>query len=88
MIKPSIEEIEKYLIEKKQYPPNQAKSFADKFWNYYESVGWKIGDKKNMVSWTAAIRTWELKNKTNAHQPNTKDKPGTSEARIRTAKEW
>ncbi len=29
-----------------------------KFFDHYESVGWKIGRNK-MVDWQAAVRTWE-----------------------------
>lgn len=33
---------------------------AQHFLDYYEQVGWKVGKlKKPMVSWEAAIRTWE-----------------------------
>ncbi len=33
---------------------------AEAFIDYYSSVGWKVGKlKKPMVSWEAAIRTWE-----------------------------
>lgn len=30
---------------------------AEKFWNYYESNGWKVG-KNPMKSWQAALRNW------------------------------
>jgi len=30
---------------------------VDKFWNYYESNGWKVG-KNPMKSWPAALRNW------------------------------
>jgi len=32
-------------------------SEVDKFWNYYESNGWKVG-KNPMKSWPAALRNW------------------------------
>ncbi len=60
--KPTEEEISNYLTEKRSYESNAAILFAEKFWNYYESCGWKVG-RKPMVSWVAAIRTWELNNK-------------------------
>jgi hypothetical protein len=88
MTKPTIKEIEDYLIEKKEYRPDEAKIFADKFWNYYESVGWKVGDRKQMASWTAAIRTWEIKNKDNAHKRHNTEKLGTSEARLKAARDF
>ena len=91
MTKPSIQEVETYLIEKKEYTPEHAKDFADRFWNYYESVGWTVGAKKKMQSWTAAIRTWELKHKANGtHQQSfgSSKQPGTSSARIEVARKW
>jgi hypothetical protein len=30
---------------------------VDKFWNYYESNGWKVG-KNPMKSWQAALQNW------------------------------
>ena len=30
---------------------------VDKFWNYYESNGWKVG-KNPMKSWPATMKTW------------------------------
>jgi hypothetical protein len=50
--KPSLEEIQKYCKERKNnVNPN-------KFFNWYESNGWKVG-KNPMKDWRAAIRTWE-----------------------------
>lgn len=58
-IKPTIEEIKKYCLERKNsINPSQ-------FFDYYESKGWLIG-KNQMKDWKAAIRTWEQnKNKYN-----------------------
>ena len=53
--KPTIEEIKQYCIERN----NQID--AEKFYDYYESNGWKVG-KNSMKNWKAAVRTWE-KNK-------------------------
>lgn len=50
-IKPTIEEIQTYITEK-----NYSVS-ATKFFNYYESNGWKVG-KNKMVSWKSAVATW------------------------------
>jgi esterase/lipase len=90
MNKPTIEEIVAYLVDEKKYTAQAAQSFADKFWNYYESVGWTVGAKKKMVSWKAAIRTWELKNNSNAHQQssNRSQRLGVSAARIEVARNW
>lgn len=31
---------------------------VDRFMNYYESVGWKVGGKAAMKDWKAAVRNW------------------------------
>ena len=53
--KPTIEEIEKYCVERKNGVN------ATKFFNYYEANGWKVG-KNSMKNWKAAVRTWEQNN--------------------------
>jgi len=56
-IKPTIEEIKSYCLERKNsVNPN-------KFYDYYESNGWKVG-KNPMKDWKAAVRTWEQNAKT------------------------
>ena len=54
-IKPTIEDIEKYCVERKNGVN------ATKFFNYYEANGWKVG-KNSMKNWKAAVRTWEQNN--------------------------
>lgn len=54
-IKPTLQEIKDYCLERK----NNVN--AEKFINYYESNGWKVG-KNSMKSWKACIRTWEINN--------------------------
>lgn len=54
-IKPSIDDIQNYCNERNNNVD------ANKFYNYYESVGWKVG-KNPMKDWKAAIRTWERNN--------------------------
>jgi len=51
-IKPSFDEITDYCNER-----NNNVS-AEKFYNYYESNGWKVG-KNAMKDWKACVRTWE-----------------------------
>ena len=51
-VKPSLEEIKNYCLERKN------KIDAERFFDYYESKGWKVG-KAPMKDWQAAIRTWE-----------------------------
>ena len=53
-MKPSVEEVAAYI---------RAKGYtfdADRFWNYYESKGWKIGNN-SMASWHAACVTWQMR---------------------------
>lgn len=54
-IKPTLQEIKDYCLERK----NNVN--AEKFINYYESNGWKVG-KNSMKCWKACIRTWETNN--------------------------
>lgn len=55
-IKPSIEEVRNYCLERK----NNVK--AEQFIDFYESKNWFIG-KNKMKDWKAAVRTWERNNK-------------------------
>lgn len=49
---PSLEEVKNYCLERK----NSVN--PEKWLNYYQSNGWKVG-KNPMKDWKAAIRTWE-----------------------------
>jgi len=51
-IKPTLEEVQQYCLERKN------KIDAEKFIDYYNSNGWKVG-RNPMKDWKAAIRTWE-----------------------------
>jgi predicted HTH transcriptional regulator len=61
--KPSLEEVRAYCAERK----NNVN--AEKFIDYYESNGWKVG-KNPMKDWKAAVRNWE---KSNFAKPDNKD---------------
>jgi hypothetical protein len=50
--KPTIQEIKDYCFERKNNVD------ANKFFNYYEANGWKVG-KNAMKDWQACVRTWE-----------------------------
>ena len=54
--KPSISEIQQYCGER------QNTINAEKFFNYYEANGWKVG-KNKMKDWKACVRTWEQNEK-------------------------
>jgi len=60
--KPTLDECKQYCLERSNGVD------ADKFFNYYESNGWKVG-KNAMKDWKAAIRTWE-KNTAELKQSN------------------
>lgn len=50
--KPSLEEVKSYCQERGNNVD------AERWINYYESNGWKVG-KNSMKDWRAAVRTWE-----------------------------
>ena len=49
--KPSLEEVKAFIAEKK------LSVSADRFYDYYESNGWKVG-KNPMKDWKATVRNW------------------------------
>lgn len=51
-VKPTVEEIAQYCAERGNNVD------AQKFYDYYESNGWKVG-RNSMKDWKAAVRTWE-----------------------------
>lgn len=51
-VKPTVEEVKAYAEEKEMNNVD-----AEKFVNYYESNGWKVG-KNPMKSWKAAVANW------------------------------
>jgi hypothetical protein len=57
-IKPSINDICLYVQLKEPMADKiLIGEFAEKFWNFYESNGWKVG-KNPMKNWKSAISTW------------------------------
>lgn len=50
--KPSLQEVQEYCHER------GGKVDAQKWLDYYESNGWKVG-RNSMKDWKAAVRTWE-----------------------------
>ena len=51
-VPPSQEEVRAYCKERNRGVD------PDKWWDFYQSKGWKVGQNK-MVDWKAAVRTWE-----------------------------
>jgi len=59
--KPTVEEVTAYAKVKHSMSDHQAKSFAEYFWNFYESKGWLVG-KSAMKNWESAVTgTWKKK---------------------------
>ncbi|WP_298137060.1 transcriptional regulator [Flavobacterium sp.] len=66
--KPTNEEVKTYFLEN-DFPEQE----AQKFFNYFKSVGWLVGGKTPMVDWQAAAQNWMInapKFISNAEQPN------------------
>ena len=66
--KPTIENVKSYFQEN-DFPEQE----AQKFFNYFKSVGWLVGGKTPMVDWQAAAQNWMInapKFISNAEQPN------------------
>lgn len=64
-VKPTLDEVKAYCRERMNMVD------AEKFMNYYESNGWKVG-KNPMKDWKATVRTWE-KSSFNKPQPQKKN---------------
>ncbi len=67
-VEPNLNEIKTYFLEN-----NFPKQEAQKFYNYFSSVGWLVGGKTPMVNWQAAAENWIInapKFISNAEQPN------------------
>ena len=65
--KPTISEVQEYCYARQNLVD------AERFYNYYESNGWKVG-KNPMKDWKACVRTWERNGydtKTNVNQYGT-----------------
>jgi len=52
---PQLEEIQHFFEEIKS-----TKHEAEKFFNYFQSNGWKVGGRAPMKDWQAAARNWKL----------------------------
>ncbi|WP_298117533.1 transcriptional regulator [Flavobacterium sp.] len=66
--KPTIEIVKTYFQEN-SFPEQE----AQKFFNYFKSVGWLVGGKTPMIDWQAAAQNWMInapKFISNAEKPN------------------
>lgn len=55
-VPPTVEQVRQYCDERNN------KIDAEKFVDYYESKGWKVGKDSKMKDWKACVRTWERNN--------------------------
>ena len=53
--KPTIENVKAYFLEQ-NFPELE----AQKFFNYFSSIGWLVGGKTPMVDWQAAAQNWMI----------------------------
>ena len=54
-------EVQGYIQEKKGWPEKFCQHYAEKFWSYYQSNGWKVGNKAPMKDWKAAFNSqWQV----------------------------
>jgi hypothetical protein len=58
---PTIEEVQDYIREKKGWPEKFIEYYAEKFWCFYQSNGWKVSGKAAMKDWRAAFTSqWKV----------------------------
>ena len=67
-VKPTIEEIQEYCLERKNGIN------ANAFYDFYESKDWMVG-KNKMKNWKACIRTWEQRDKKEKQSSTDFDRP-------------
>ena len=60
MVQPTREEVKAYAIK------NNLKVDADRFFDFYASKGWTVGDNQPMESWQARIKYWDAQDKEKA----------------------
>ncbi len=66
-VPPSPEEVRAYMQEKAvQLPAGERERLAERFYNYYQANGWKVG-KNAMKDWQAAARNWILNQNEHGH---------------------
>jgi hypothetical protein len=63
---PSIEEVKTYFQEN-NFPEQE----AQKFFNYFKSIGWLVGGKTPMVNWQAAAQNWMINSVNFNHNSDT-----------------
>ncbi|RTE54132.1 hypothetical protein EHW67_09425 [Arenibacter aquaticus] len=54
----TIDEVMEFF-KKNSWPVNE----ADKFFNHYQGIGWKVGGKSTIVDWKATAQSWMIRAK-------------------------
>lgn len=53
-------QVETYVREKKKWPQEFCFYYANRFWDFYQSNGWKVSGKAAMKDWKAAFNSqWQ-----------------------------
>jgi hypothetical protein len=65
-VEPNVNEVKTYFLEN-----NLPEQEAQKFFNYFKSVGWLVGGKTPMVNWQAAAQNWIINSVNFNHNTNT-----------------
>jgi hypothetical protein len=82
--KPSMEEVKDFF--KKSPVTEHAEVEAEKYFNYYSSKGWVVGNKSPMKDWKAAARNWKLN--ANKFQTANNQKPSRSHLHVEQNKDY
>jgi hypothetical protein len=67
----SLEEAQAYFLE-----IQSTEAEAEKFFDHYQSNGWKVGGRSPMKNWRAAARNWKRNANKFANEPSSQPKPG------------
>lgn len=73
----SVEEVKAFFAEQKS-----SSTEAEKFYNYFQSNGWKVGGRAPMKDWQAAARNWIL------NTESFKSKQKTSNLHVTAVKDY
>jgi hypothetical protein len=65
-VEPNVNEVKTYFLEN-----NLPEQEAQKFFNYFKSVGWLVGGKTPMVNWQPAAQNWMINSVNFNHNTNT-----------------
>jgi len=77
-IPPCLNDLKKYLIEKKG---SSDEALINKFFNHYESNGWKVG-RNSMKSWKAAMNQWLAREGEHANNRSNENSSGGRQQKL------